>query len=146
MVDIVKSVFRRKEVEKRFDLTKRYYNDWFGGLREDFEVSVSYKLIEDKEIGNYDIEIPMLEIGDKFFLDDIKEQVVITDRMRNSNGSITYYVEDKVIETENTSKSYEECQLVAKTMFKDLQKEYDEYRSKYKYERRFLNFKEAKQS
>lgn len=144
MADIVKSVFRRRVLEKVYDFIKYAHADYFGGVSEEFRISVTHKLVEDKEIGHYDIEIPLLDIGDKFFLDDIKEQVTVTDRMRSSDGSIIYFVEDKVIETENTKRSYEECQKMADGMYKKLQYQFDDYRRKYKYERRFLNFRKAK--
>ena len=62
------------------------------------EVANEDKVISDKEIGRYDIEIPMLEIGDEFFLHDIQELVKIKSRTRSSDGSITYYIDDKIIE------------------------------------------------
>ena len=56
-------------------------------------------------------------------------------------------VEDKIIETENTKKSYEECVNKVehwdyeKEKFEKLEKEFDEYKKKYKYKNRFFNKK-----
>ena len=158
MSDIVKSIFRRREIEKLYELgIKNQYEYHFIFKKVDetlIEVANEDKVISDKEIGRYDIEIPMLEIGDEFFLHDIQELVKIKSRTRSSDGSITYYVGDKIIETDNTRKSYAECRekiehwKYEKEKYKELEeklknvnKEFDDYRNKYKYERRFFNKK-----
>ena len=158
MSDIVKSIFRRREIEKLYELgIKNQYEYHFIFKKVDetlIEVANEDKVISDKEIGRYDIEIPMLEIGDEFFLHDIQELVKIKSRTRSSDGSITYYVDDKIVETDNTRKSYSECRekiehwKYEKEKYKELEeklknvnKEFDDYRNKYKYERRFFNKK-----
>ena len=158
MSDIVKSIFRRREIEKLYELgIKNQYEYHFIFKKVDetlIEVANEDKVISDREIGRYDIEIPMLEIGDEFFLHDIQELVKIKSRTRSSDGSITYYVDDKIIETDNTRKSYAECRekiehwKYEKEKYKELEeklknvnKEFDDYRNKYKYERRFFNKK-----
>ena len=158
MSDIVKSIFRRREIEKLYELgIKNQYEYHFIFKKVDetlIEVANEDKVISDKEIGRYDIEIPMLEIGDEFFLHDIQELVKIKSRTRSSDGSITYYVDDKIVETDNTRKSYAECRekiehwKYEKEKYKELEeklknvnKEFDDYRNKYKYERRFFNKK-----
>lgn len=134
--DVVKSVFRQREIEKKYMLTQRFIH-W----REHdmiVETRIGDGEIEDKIIGVYNVEIPMLEIGDKFFLDDIQEVVEIRDRMRSTDGSIVYYVKDKYIETEYSKKSYELC--MEKIAFhKELQK----YKKEYKYKHRFFNFRKG---
>ena len=151
MSEVIKSIFRQKEIEKLYELkVDSSYNYGFYSYRASGRVIAvgNYEnVISDKEIGKYDIEIPMLEIGDEFFLHDIQEVVVIKSKMRSSDGSITYYVEDKIIETENTKKSYEECTNKVehwdyeKEKFEKLEKEFDEYKKKYKYKNRFFNKK-----
>lgn len=157
MSDTVISIFRQKEIEKLYEL--QYYGGGFFGLhRIESDVKLGTKsntdnVISDKVIGTYDIEIPMLEIGDEFFLHDIQEVVKIKSKMRSSDGSITYYVENKVVETENTKKTYAECRQkiehykYEKEKFEDLEKRLDackeelaEYKREYKYKHRFLNF------
>lgn len=67
--------------------------------------------------------------------------------MRSSDGSITYYVDDKLVETENTKKSYEECKEkiehwnYEKDRFEKLEKEFEDYKKEYKYKNRFFNKK-----
>ena len=151
MADVIKSIFRQREVEKLYRLKlSESYSD--GGRFSYISRVVGFegneeKVLSDKEIGRYDIEIPMLEVGDKFFLHDIQEVVVIKSKMRSSDGSITYYVEDKIIETENTKESYEECNKFVKDYdnqkkeISKLKEEFANYKEKYKYEHRFFNKK-----
>lgn len=156
MSDTVKSIFREREIEKSYEL--KYCSDYFfyPGIEKDVNlvaVGNEENVISDKIIGTYDIEIPMLEIGDEFFLHDIQEVVKVKNKMRSSDGSITYYVKDKVIETENTKKTYAECRekiehyKYEKEKFEDLEKkldackeEFEEYKREYKYKHRFFNF------
>lgn len=149
MSDVVKSIFRRKEVEKIYEIN-RYCNRYFSLDINYLDVTMNVRVnednvISDKEIGSYDIEIPMLEVGDEFFLHDIQEVVVIKNRMRSSDGSITYYVEDKLVETENTKRSKEECDKTMKE-FKEVRERFEKYAKKYKYEHRFFNLKCAEET
>ncbi len=156
MSDTLKSIFRQREIEKLYEL--RYLGtSWFyPRIEQDVALSAignNENVISDKVIGTYDIEIPMLEIGDEFFLHDIQKVVKVKNKMRSSDGSITYYVEDKVVETENTKKTYTECRQkiehykYEKEKFEDLEKrlnackeELEEHKREYKYKHRFFNF------
>ena len=149
MSEVIRSIFRQREIEKLYELKEFKRYDIYSDITSRCVVAMGNydEVISDREIGRYDIEIPMLEIGDKFFLHDIQEVVVIKSKMRSSDGSITYYTEDKIIETEKTKKSYEECTNKVeqwdyeKKKFEKLEKEFDEYKKKYKYKNRFFNKK-----
>ena len=138
--NIIKSVFMQKEVQKTYCLGRRNTGHRLYGFSHDadetliIEERTSGEAIDIIKIGEYDLDIPMLEKGESFFLCDKNRVVTITDRMRNSDGSITYFIEDKLIETEESKKSYEECneRLLnfnneAQAYF-ELQKAYDQYR------------------
>ena len=160
MSDTVKSIFRQRELEKLYEL--KYCGTYYIFIHREpnvnlVSVSNTENVISDKVIGTYDIEIPMLEVGDEFFLHDIQEVVKVKSKMRSSDGSITYYVEDKVVETENTKKTYAECRQkiehykYEKEKFEDLEKrldackeEFAEYKREYKYKHRFFNRKCSK--
>ena len=121
MAEIVKSIFRQREVEKLYKISVR--EQYFGYCTK-YSIEIdddSKNILSDKTIGEYDVEIPMLEVGDAFFLHDISQAVIIKSRMRSSDGSITYYVLDKFVETENTNRSKEECE-----------KEFEKYKDKCK--------------
>ena len=175
MSEVIRSIFRQKEIEKlyRLKVDRNIGCDVYPYIPSSRVMAEGNydNVISDKEIGRYDldgnlldtykslgecskiwgrgydIEIPTLEIGDEFFLHDIQEAIVIKSKMRSSDGSITYYAEDKIIETENTKKSYEECNNKVehwnyeKERFEKLEKEFDEYKKKYKYKNRFFNKK-----
>lgn len=135
MADVIKSIFRQREIEGKYKRVEvfREHSDYFSYY---YDLVASDNIIsDDKIIGEYDIEIPLLEPGETFYLHDIKERVVIDKRMRGSDGSITYFVKDKIIETENTKKSYDECMKYEK-----LTKEFEDYKREYKYKHRFFNF------
>lgn len=124
MTDTVKSIFRQRKV------AGKYVTDSFGGtyLKETDEV------ISDEIIGEYDINIPLLEKNEEFFLSDIVQIVVIKKRLRSSDGSITYYVEDEIVETEDQKKKFED------DMYNELRREFRDYKREYKYKNRFFNF------
>ena len=77
----------------------------------------------------------MLEEGEKFFLKDIEKVVKIKSRMRSTDGSTTYYVEDEIVETENSKNSYEFCANKI-SQFEEFMK----YKEEYRYKHRFFNF------
>lgn len=141
---MIKSVFMQREVPKMYCLERksdrnRTYCTNFGFSRYEDETLVIGERTNGEatnivKIGEYNLDIPMLERGESFFLCDKNQIVIIKDRMRNSDGSITYFIEDKLIETEESKKSYEECneRLLnyndeAQAYF-ELQKAYDQYR------------------
>lgn len=107
-------------------------------------------VIEEKVIGEYDIDSPPLDIGDEFYLCDIGKIVKIKKRVRNSDNSFTYYIEDELVETENTKISKEKCDkefdkyCSAVDEFDALKEEFDAYKRKYKYRKKFFNFKSDK--
>jgi SMC interacting uncharacterized protein involved in chromosome segregation len=163
MSDVVRSVFRQRKVEKLYELVVPYndrYEIIFHAQYETIGQTANFdNVIEDVEIGRYDIEIPLLEVGDKFFLHDISKVVEIKSRMHSSDGSIIYYVKDELVETENTKKSYDECRekienwKCSKEEFEvlikhrdtleeelnNIKRDFDEYKKKYKYEHKFFN-------
>lgn len=131
MAEVIKSIFRQREVEKLYKISVYKHYETFGYCTK-YSIEIdddSKNILSDKIIGEYDVEkIPMLEVGDAFFLHDISQAVIIKSRMRSSDGSIIYYVLDKIVETENTKRSKEECE-----------KEFEKYKDKCK-KHRFFRF------
>lgn len=122
MADTVKSIFRQRKV------AGKYVTDLFG----ETYLKKTDKVIADDAIGEYDIDIPLLEKNEEFFLADIMQIVVIKKRLRSSDGSITYYVEDDIVETEDQKKKLEE-------MYDELLREFRDYKREYKYKNKFFN-------
>lgn len=103
----VKSIFRQRVIENLYYLMGwGFFNN---NEKHKFIASRDGIVVSDKIIGEYDIDVPLLEEGDKFYLNDIKEAIVVKKRMRSSDGSIVYFVEDKHVDTDNSKKTMEEC-------------------------------------
>ena len=142
MVDVVKSIFRQREVIGEY-INGIYPSSlsWFQGTEN---------VVSDNLIGEYDIEIPILEEGELFFLSDINRIVKIKSRMRSSNGAIVYYDLDKIVSINDVETNklgdyiykikYEEI----KNNFNKLIEKFNDYKKEYKYKHRFFNFKQNK--
>lgn len=142
MVDVVKSIFRQREVIGEY-INGIYPSSlsWFQGTEN---------VVSDNLIGEYDIEIPILEEGELFFLSDINRIVKIKSRMRSSNGAIVYYDLDKIVSINDVETNklgdyiykikYEEI----KNNFNKLYEKFNDYKKEYKYKHRFFNFKQNK--
>lgn len=134
----VKSIFRQREVENMYCLKKiphfiYPYNDDIYIDKCDGEI------ISDKIIREYDVDMPLLEKGDKFYLSDINQTVVIKERMRGSDGSVVYFLNDKYVDTENSKAEMEECNQKIANAYSQ-KKEFEKYKKEYKYKHRFFNF------
>ena len=114
---MAKSIFIQREVEKIYENYIEYnwmYNgrSGYSHLPKINEIRIftnNENVIEEKVIGEYDIDSPPLDMGDEFYLCDIGKIVKIKKRVRNSDNSFTYYIEDELVETENTKISKEKC-------------------------------------
>lgn len=155
---MAKSIFIQRKVEKLFENYIEYnwmYNgrSGYSHLPKINEIRIftnNGNVIEEKVIGEYDIDSPPLDTGDEFYLCDIGKIVKIKKRVRNSDNSFTYYIEDELVETENTKMSKEKCDkefdkyCSAVDEFDALKEEFDTYKRKYKYKHRFFNFRSDK--
>ena len=124
MADTVKSIFRQRKV------AGEYVRDFFDNR---LYLSSTGYVISDEKIGEYNINIPVLEIDEEFFLENIGQIVNIRKRLRSSDDSIIYYIDDKIVETEDDKKS-----IVDK--YNDLEKNFNNYKREYKYKNKFFNF------
>ena len=152
-----KSIFIQRKVEKLFEkyieYNWMYGRDGYSHLPKINEIRIftnNENVIEEKVIGEYDIDSPPLDTGDEFYLCDIGKIVKIKKRVRNSDNSFTYYIEDELVETENTKISKEKCDkefdkyCSAVDEFDALKEEFDAYKRKYKYRKKFFNFRPDK--
>ena len=166
MAGVVKSIFMQSEYEAMYILG--YVNDYTDSDGRYYKVSSRERrtirharnFIRDVKIAEYDIELPLLEEGDEFFLVDEQRKVTIKSRMRSSDGSVIYYIKDKLIDTENTEKTKKECddvvmkctrlnerldkcrdeRDVALEALEKLRVEFGIYKARFKYEHKFFNF------
>mgnify|MGYP003178357630 FL=1 len=154
---MAKIIFIQRKVEKLFEnyieYNWMYGRDGYSHLPKINEIRIftnNENVIEEKVIGEYDIDSPPLDTGDEFYLCDIGKIVKIKKRVRNSDNSFTYYIEDELVETENTKISKEKCDkefdkyCSAVEEFDALKEEFDAYKRKYKYRKKFFNFRPDK--
>jgi hypothetical protein len=90
----------KKAIEVRLtDDFNAFYSD---GSRYIVDCIVHTGLSRIDKIYETDLELPLLEEGDKFYIVDIEKEVKINKRMRSSDGSITYEVDarDEVVDSE----------------------------------------------
>ena len=62
-------------------------------------------IVSENILGMYELEAPLLSVGDKFVLEDKDKLVVIKDVVRSSDGSIRYVVEDELVTTDYTEQT-----------------------------------------
>lgn len=142
----IKSIFRRREVEAIYDVIRTTTSGSSPFNLTVVDHTSLYKncknILSDNLIGEYDVDFPILKVGDKFHLNDIDEVVVIKDIVRNSKNTITYYVEDKFIETDRTQKSKKEAQdkICDWSKLRSENSELLRYKRTHPYEHRFFNF------
>lgn len=142
MGETFKSIFRQRQCEKLYRVTRHYY--YSSSVLEHY--ADTSNVLSDNQLTVHDVEAPLLEPGEHFFLHDLQKEIVIKSRLRSSDGTTVYYAEDEVVETENTKKSLEECkEEILKyeklnEKIEKLEKEFEEYKEKYKYEHKFFNF------
>ena len=154
---MAKSIFIQRKVEMLFEgyieYNWMYGREGYSRLPKINEIRIftnNENVIEEKVIGEYDIDSPPLDTGDEFYLCDIGKIVKIKKRVRNSDNSFTYYIEDELVETENTKISKEKCDkefdkyCSAVDEFDALKEEFDAYKRKYKYRKKFFNFRSDK--
>ena len=163
MADAVKSIFRQKEYEKIYKIMyigQYWPDDYIGrenlGRCEMREAKAGTNYIQDIKIAELDIDLPLLEPNDRFFLADQQMEVQIKSRIKSSDGSIVYYIQDKLIETENTEKTKRKCEeIVEKCRYlvnrnEKLTRELEEYKKmelelkakeeKFRSEHKFFDF------
>ena len=81
MIIYIQIKFFIREIEKIYEIDGyhgriEFFRNWSINVRMDVKKNMD-NIISDKEIAKYDIVIPMLEVGDEFFLHDIQEIVII---------------------------------------------------------------------
>lgn len=117
----MKTIFRQITREYAYYIDNEYYCGIPCGLMV-FSDNNSGDIISDDIIASCDTEIPTLKVGEKIILNTDNTEVTIKKRNISTDGSIVYYIEDKLVETE-----YSEQELLR------LEKECDEYNEKYGY-------------
>lgn len=140
-----KSIFRQKAYEKEYFIETL---NMYGHIHTKMFISSKYeKLLEDKLLCEHNIALPLLEPGENIFLHDLQREVHINSRIRCTDGSVVYYINDEVIDTENSKLSYKKADKVFNSFINNeeeirkLKEEFKKYKNTYKYKHRLFNFK-----
>ena len=150
MAKSYRSIFKQKCYEKL------YYIDYNWRSQTERIEETWGDAIENRTLGIYDIEIPLLQAGEHFFLSDLEKEVIVEQVIRTSDGDIIYQVytnTPELIETENTKNTLDECNKKLEEnetgpeyrdvywfKYGSLKKEFEDYKKKYKYKHRWFNF------
>lgn len=85
----------------------------------------------DQNIYTCDLEMPLLEIGDLFYIEEKNMTVKIQARIRTSSNNVCYEVEPKIIEDEKTKESYDKCVNIVGN-FDSIDAEYRSLKNEYR--------------
>ena len=95
----MKTVFRQITREYAYYIDNEYYCGIPYGLRVFCDNNYG-NIISDDIIVSCDTEIPTLKVGEKIILHTDNTEVTIKSRKISTDGSIVYYIEDKLVATE----------------------------------------------
>lgn len=147
MSDTIKSVFRQERYEYIYDFVTFQIQNPSGEIIETGTINTNVKFISDDELCQCNVKMPMLEVGEKFFLSGINKTITIKIRMRSSDGSVVYYAENLYEKTENSELTLEKAKTkrdayegLSKRV-SQLEQELDECKNSRKNRHRFFDFK-----
>jgi len=124
---VKKSIFRQKTYVRRYSLEYSQYNYMFSTRsRKELNIDSSSNLVSDEEIFVCNLEMPLLEDGEEFFIDELNTSVVIESRCRSSLGSVIYYVRSKHVDDEETKRTFDELHK-----YKELYDKYNKLENMY---------------
>lgn len=130
-----RSIFKQKVYAKRYEVKFIEHKIPFFRVSGYYDYNYEYKivescsnLIEEKEIFICELEMPLLEVGDKFYIEELNKLVTIKERYRTSKENVVYFIDDSLVENEQTSISKQEAedQFIKTEEFKNKFKELDE--------------------
>lgn len=130
-----RSIFKQKVYAKRYEVKLIEKTIPFFRVSGYYDYNYEYRIvescsnfIEEKEIFICDLEMPLLEIGDKFYIEELNKLVTIKERYRTSKENVVYFIDDSLIENEQTSISKQEAedQLIKTEELKNKFKELNE--------------------
>lgn len=84
------------------------YNNYFSSYSLDvYDVKdfQGKELLEESEIFTCNLEMPMLEEKESFYIEELNLLVKIEEKYRTSKENVVYYIESELIDDEETEKS-----------------------------------------
>lgn len=112
---IKKSMFKQSECRVIYTFEENKKESTTGYISPKWQLSTrifsTKELIPDseKEICTCELEIPMLEVGENFYIEELYRTVIVMERVRSSNDKVCYYLQPKIIEDEISKLSKEKA-------------------------------------
>ena len=106
------SIFKQDIKAKRYRIVQDggMYSYSNGYYKKSIVTGFSSEVFETREIFNSNIEMPLLEIGDKFYIEELSKIVHIKDRIRTSKENVLYQIEDEIVEDGESADSLAKCE------------------------------------
>jgi hypothetical protein len=114
-----KSIFRQLTYAKRYlsKLSQNYIN---GQYRYGESYCYNYnqgfyttenELVKDELLYECNLELPMLEVNEKFYISELNLLITVKECYRTSDETVVYYIEDKNIEDGKTTETQYKAKL-----------------------------------
>ncbi len=130
------SIFKQRVFRKEYEFIGRaeYRKDYGSGMwckNKIYHLQIDEKLIEIKneEVFRCELEMPILNINEKFYIEEKDVLVTIKEQYRTSKENIIYIVEDKIIENSITKDSKDKAEILREkfNIFKDANEELEKH-------------------
>lgn len=103
------SVFKQEVHRKVYELYSGYETDMRSFIMHYHinDLVLKSEKISESEIFKCDLEMPLLNAGEEFYIEELDKTVKILKRVRTSKENVCYYVEPELIEDEETKRTKE---------------------------------------
>lgn len=146
------SIFYQTTYKKRYTLRVRlvhgYGYDDCEYMMPEPKTDAENLIDNEKEIFRCNIAMPLLKVGEMFFIEELSKFVRIRELYRTSKDNVCYKVEDEYVEDSETINTYNKAIIDLINYYKDEKnkKDYDEYmtakyKRKYDYDKN-INYKD----
>lgn len=102
---VKRSIFRQRTFAKRFEVIHIYGRSLYFNNDGYHIKETEGDLIKEEEIFSCNLEMPMLNAGEKFYIEEKEQLVTIKESYRTSKDSVVYYIESLFVEDDETEKS-----------------------------------------
>jgi len=106
---VKQSIFKQEQHRRTYEfmntVVDRYYlngNRYYAGM-----IMTKTEKVDESEIFLCDLEMPMLDVGEEFYIEELDKTVIIRKRVRSSKENVCYYVDPEIIEDEESKRTKE---------------------------------------
>jgi hypothetical protein len=110
---VKKSIFKQEIYRKIYNfLSNTCENKYSLYGNYNSYININYEKIKEEEIFTLELEMPLLNEGEEFYIEELNKTVKILKRIRSSKENVCYYVEREIIEDEETIRTKERCEKI----------------------------------